>query len=288
MNYHNIQFTVSVQNNSNKIISSSEEKFVGISNGNLIKIGNEDILYSIIGREKYFYIRNFSIVDPKNIVIDDNINNNLQNGDNIRITFKEYELIMINELINEGKNYSLNEDVLVIGGKLNINISDGSSEPSILTITETGENGNIKQLGIKKKGKYISIPPNPCKVAAENGKDAELNVNYSECGNRTVLERIIDSITIKDNKTYIHLNYSLPINLEQGKLSVEKVSLTLDKPYYGDTESNVNYQIYKNFTPNITLPLMAKNTLSPESIFNNAVHKIDAEINKIKKHLNIP
>lgn len=284
---HNIQFTISVQNNSNKIIGSSEEKFSGIGKGNLIKIGNENTLYTIVNKDKFSYIKPFNTIDSKTILIEEDIGINLQNGDSIKISYKEYELMMIYDIINKGVSYNTDETLRALGGILNIDISNGNINPTILKINEINNQGSIEKIDILEKGKYITPPENPVSFSCDNGKDLQIELKYKECNNRTVLERTIQNINIKNNKTYLYLNYSLPPNIKSGKIYVEKNVLILDSNYLGSTESNVNYELFRNFTPHLRMPLLLKNSLSPDVVLNKALLIIDEEIHQIKSKLGI-
>jgi hypothetical protein len=283
----NIQFTVSAQNNSNKVISSSEEKFIGIGKGNLIKLGEENTLYTIINKDKFSYIKSFNLIDSKTILIEEDIGINLQCGDCINISYKEYELMMIYEILNKGKNYNLNDELRAIDGILNIDISTGNINPTILKINDINNEGGVEQTEILERGKYITPPDNPVKFSCQNGSELEINLKYKECDNRTIIERTIQDINIKDNKTYIYLNYSLPPNIKNGKLYVEKHTLILDSPFLGNTQKNINYELFRNFTPHLRLPLLLKNSLSPDIILNKALLQIDEEISQIKNKLGL-
>ena len=283
----NIHFTLSVQNGSNKIISSSEEKFGGIKNGDLIRIGNEDNIYTIVDRSNYTYIKRFNVINHKTISIDENIGIKLQTGDVLKLSYKEYELLMICDILDRGEGYVPETKLTVEGGEFIINVATGMTDPVLLRVKEIDKNGGIGTLEILEKGKYLSPPNNPCTVKSHLGLGAKFNLKYTECENLTVLERAIQSIIFKDNLTYINLNYALPFNLKEGSLSVEKSSLMLNSPYLGETRTNLEYQIFRDFTMNLKLPLMAKNTLSPDIIFNKAMHRIDGEISAIKKHLHL-
>lgn len=283
---NNPQFTISVQENSNKIIGSSEEKFAGIRPGSLIKIGEDDILYTVLNRENSFFIKNFTIKDPKTIIIDDNIGINLQIGDNVSITFKEYELLAVFDIIDGGENYINEEEINVIGGDLNIDIVNGITNPAILKISEIDSDGKIKSIGIKNKGKYLNPPDNPVEVSSPDGKNAKFELKFQECSIRNILERQIVNISLKENKSIIILNYSLPLKLTQGKLSVEKNHLILDRNYQGKTKTNLKYQIFKDFTPYLNLGLISKNSLSSEVLLNKDLFAIDAKFKEINDRLN--
>lgn len=284
---HNIQFTVSIQNNSNKIIGSSEEKFTGIGKGNLIKIGNNDSLYTIIDKDKFSYIKSFNFIDGKTILIDEDIGINLQRGDSINISYKEYELMMIYEILEKGNGYNVGDELKATDGVLNIDISSGNINPTVLKVTEINANGGIEQIEILEKGKYISPPNNPVSFSSNNGQEVKFNLKYKECDNRTIIERTIQTINVKDNKTYLYLNYSLPPNIKNGKLYVEKHILIIDSNYLGNTGSNINYELFRNFTPYCKIPLMLKNTMSPDVIYNKAILQIDKELKTIKDKLGI-
>jgi len=65
------------------------------------------------------------------------------------------------------------------------------------------------------------------------------------------------------------------IGLKTGKLSTEKYYLILDRNYAGKTQRNVEYQVFKDFTPYCRFPLMSSFTLSPHIIYNKDIHLID-------------
>ncbi len=194
---------------------------------------------------------------------------------------------MIEEILDKGINYHIGEELQIIGGTLNIDISSGIVLPTILQVNEIDSNGGILQLNIKQKGKYIISPKNPIKTKSLYGTNCEIKLQYKESDNRKIVERMIRNITVRDKKTYIDLDYALPPNIKDGKLYVEKSILFLNSLYLGPTEKNINYEIYRNFTPNCRFPLMTKNNLSPDIVINNALLKLDEEIGKIKRKLGI-
>ena len=280
---NNLQFTLSVQNNSPKIIGSSEETFHGIRNNSLIKIGDNDELYTIKNRERFFFIKPFILQDSRTLIVNEDIGQNLQIGDSIKITYKEYELNTIVDIINSGSEFFKEENLTIEdeNAQLSMDISSGMGFPTILTVSQVNETGGISQLGVIEKGKYLVHPKNPIKI-----KDATIELNYSEINNRALTERTVASINIKDNQTYLMLDYSLPPNLKEGKLSVEKSILVLDRPYNGPTQNNLSYKIFHDFTPHLNIPLMAKNTLSPDILYNRGMMILDQKIKELENKLN--
>ncbi len=284
MNYN---YTISIKNNSNKIIGSSTDKFSGISSGSLIKLENNPSLYTVLNKESFFYIRDFKSSDSKIIEIDDFTDINLQKNDTLRITFKEYEAKFLVNIVNKGTGYVVGSKVRVVGGVLSFDMSIGAGDPSIFEITEVDGENKVESVGMVSPGKYISPPISPSETSCERGDGLILDIKYAELGNRSFLERTIIDIYFKDNKTYIVLDYSLPLNLTCGKISCEKNTLILSSNYTGETQRNLSYETFSNFTPNIKLPMLLKNSMSQDAVFNKACLILDEEIGKIKKHLGI-
>jgi hypothetical protein len=283
----NIKFTVSAEKNNNKIISSSEDKFAGVVKGSLIKIENDSILHTVQSKESFFYIKDFLVQNSKIIVIEDDTKINLQSGDSLKITYKEYESKFIIDVLNGGVGYNVGDIITVKDGVVNIDISSGLSNPTTLEVIEVNMDGAIQKLGIKESGRYITPPSNPIKTYSKNGNNCEIELKYLELSNRAFIEKEIDNIYFSNGQTFIVLNSSLPLNLKNGKLSVEKAIVTLSENYNGETRKNLSYEIFRDFTPNLRIPLLVRGSLSHETVYNKGCLILDAEIQKIKDKLGI-
>lgn len=287
INNMNYKYTISIKNNTNKIIGSSEDKFSGINIGNLIKLENDPKLYEVSNRESFLYIKDFVSNDSKIIEINDDLEMNLQKNDTIKITFKEYEAKFIVNIINKGKGYTIGNKINTKGGILSFDVSIGTGQPTTLEVVESNNEGGVEKLNIIEHGKYITYPASPIETYGNRGEGLVLDIKYLELSNRSFLERIIMDIYLKEGKTYIVLDYSLPLNLTYGKLSVNKTAVLLSSNYMGETQRNINYETFTHFTPNIRLPMLLKNSMSQEVIFNKACLILDEEIGKIKRQLGI-
>ncbi|MDO8609353.1 MAG: hypothetical protein Q7R95_02305 [bacterium] len=288
-NHTNPNFSISILQNTNRIIGSTEDNFGGIRAGTYIKIGTDDNLYSIYNTKKTFYIKEFEIIDSRKILIKENININLQKEDTINILYDEYELNSVLNISQKGKHYNTNDIITIKNGELSIDMLNGIGYPTKLSIEETNEFGEIKRVGLKDKGKYIIAPNNPCEITNEGGMGigAILELSYKIIDNRSLLKRIIKQIEFQENKTILYLDYSLPQGIKSGKLSAEKWEIILRENYLGANKVNEFYQIYKDFTPYLNIPLMLKNSESAHVIFNQAMLKIEQEIKGIKDKLRI-
>lgn len=216
----NNNFTVSIEKGSNKVISSSEDKFYGISEGNLIKIGDHNELYSITGKDNDFIIKEFNVLNPKTLIVNGAVSNKLQIGDTLKITYKEYELSSIVDIISDGNNYKIGEDLSIEGGVLSVDITNGNSFPAKLTVTESNINLGIVSLSIKDKGRYISPPPEEAVlVSSLAGNSAKIACKFEVKENRSVIERtIINIVASNDGNTYLTINYSIPTSVKKWKI----------------------------------------------------------------------
>lgn len=285
----NSEFSVSVKHGSTKITGSSAERFAGIGVDNLIRIEGSNDLYTIINKEREFVIKDFTAPDGKTLVIKSVSENNLQRNDSIMITYKEYELLGVFDIIEAGNNYEVGDDLVIDGGISNIDMSSGETMPTILTVTELNPFLGVLKLSVKTAGSYISPPPETCKlISSKNGLGAIVSVKYRPKENRTVADRTIVGINRTATEIYLYLDYSLPLHVTEGKLSVEKYSLIINSPFNGPTATNASYQVYRDFTPHMQIPLMLRGSLSPESVFNKAMRIIDDRFNQLESKINKP
>ena len=83
----------------------------------------------------------------------------------------------------------------------------------------------------------------------------------------------------------IKLDYSVPYGAKVGKLSVEKWEIELSSKYLENTKYCIDYKIIKDLTSNIKLPLLIKNSLSTDVIYNKSMNIIDVEISFLKNEI---
>ena len=276
-------FTVSILKNTNKILSSSQDNLAGIKPGSYIKLGGTDILYQISETKQIIIFKDFELIDNRTIKINSNTNVDFQKEDIIEIMYDEYELNSVISIVKPGRFYQNEEIITIKDGEPSVNVMDGIPYPTKLKIDEVDDNGGIVRLELNQNGKYIVPPHNNCNVISKYGTDALLKLKYKIIDNHETLSKVIKNISFNNNETILELNYSLPSGIKNGKISCKKYEIYLTNLYLGDTLFNVNYEIFKDFTPYLKLPLMLKNSSCPEILFNDALIKIDKEIQELKK-----
>lgn len=273
-------FSASISKNSDKLISSSNDNLGGIRPGSYIKIGQEDILYSVLSSNKFFYNKEFEIIDNRTIKINNYTVTNLQKEDLLKIIFDEYKLGMVLNIIGAGKFYKEGDILIVKGGELSIDISSGQGYPTKLKVEETGEFGRVIKLSSEMDGKYIDFPKGQIEVFGGHGESLLLELEYRKIENRSIQERIIKNIQFNENTTILTLDYSLPLGVKKGNLSTEKWEITLNNNYKGETFYGTRCEIFSDFTPNHQLPLLVPNSQNIFILFNEAMIKIDKLLKK--------
>ena len=281
----NLKYTISIENNSNKILSSSEDKFTGIGEGCLLKIQNDQFLYTVKSKDSFFYIKDFTSKDSKILTVEGDTNINLQKGDSLSISYKEYEAKFIIDIANEGLGYFPKDEIGIKNGNFSIDPFIGTAQPTLLEVVDIKSNGAVSSLNIKNPGKYLVPPENPVKTFSKRGDNLELNIKYFELPNRSVIQRTIIDIYLSEGVTYIVLDYALPLNLSFGKFSVLKNVIYLHENFNGKTAKNLSYEIFRDFTPNFKLPLMVNGCLSPETVYNKALLILDKELSELKSRI---
>lgn len=275
--------SISVSKNSDKIISSTQDSFAAIRSGSYIKIGDLDILYSIINSKNFFYSKEFRVLPSRVLKISSHTNTFLQRDDAVKITYDEYKLDYILNIVNGGQFYTKGDILIVNGGSPSINLVDGNIFPTKLIVEEINPDGGaVQRLSLHEPGKYITPPTGTVTLSGGHGESLLLELKYSIIDNRNIEERLIKDIQFVNNETLLTLDYPLPSSVEMGRLSLEKWEAQLSVPYLGETALNIGYKIFQDFTLNYKLPLIVKNNPDYHLIINNALIKIDQEIKKLE------
>ena len=276
-------FTASVLNGSNRVFSLSESNWSAILPNSLIKFGGEDVFYTVARVEPIFYIKDFSVISSGKIKIQDNVGINLVRGDSIFISFKEWETKNIIKLLDGGQNYKMGDEIYCEGGEPTYDSQDNVMQIACFVVLDVDGAGKILNLAVKYPGKYATPPADEMNLTGGSGTGARVRVMFGVSDTRTTFDRTVEMIEL-GAESIVYLNHPLPPYITNGKLSVEKWCLYLTANYAGDNKINAEYKILRDFTP-LGFALAAKNTPSLDSLFNDALQKIDAELRKIHEKL---
>lgn len=275
--------SISVSKNSDKIISSTRDNFAGIRPGTYIKIGNLDFLYSIATAKHFFYSKDFYTNNSRKLVIPTHTNIFLQNDDVIKIIYDEFKFDYVLNIVNAGKHYLAGDILIVNGGVPSFSLIDGNISPTKLIVDEVNPDGGaITKISLNSRGKYITPPSGQISLSGGHGEGVVLELKYSLIENRNIEERTIKNIEFLNGETILTIDYPLPPNISGGHLSLEKWEINLTSNYMGETELNIEYKLFQDFSPNYKFPLTVKNNNEFHLVFNDAIMKIDKEIKRLE------
>lgn len=280
----NFGFTVNIDNNSNAIIGHSEAEWKHIRNNSLISIDNEPTFYTIGRVEPLNFIADF-IVSNNNLVIPGNHEHYFIYDDILTISYKEYELLAILEVVNKGANYHQGDILSLDGGIVSMNIVDNTSHATLLRVEEVSADGQINKLSVIHKGIYLQFPNKVNKLKGGHGQGAEISVESSLINDRKMIERQVIAAENEEAVTKIQINFPLPASVTQGKVSVSKYIGYLTSTYVGPTKRDVPYNITRDFSPVLGLPLLVKGSNKIEETFNYTILKLEQKIRELESKI---
>ena len=276
----------SIKKNSNRLISSTYSDWSGVREGSFIKFNDDFHFYTVSHTEKRTFLKDYIVIQPNIIQINEDCGININVGDSLNISFKEYELNTW-KIISSGHGYRVGDQLTLEGGVASLNINDNTLNSSIITVIQVGAEGQIGEISISNRGKYLTAPNNNTSLKGGSGNGSSIEVTFKLTDHRTFTERDIDKVEFKNAETIVYLVYPLPAGTKEGKLSVEKWEIILSSPYLGETNNNETFEIIRDFTPYCKIPLLSPNSKNQELTFNNGMAILDKKIaeleNKIKK-----
>lgn len=278
----NNEFSVSVKQDSNLVYCSTAASaaFKNIQAGCLIKIGDDKVFYEIASKKDENLVKPFTQTNGC-LVLEGDCGLEILAEDTISITFKEYQILGIFSILNPGSGYRKDEIVLIDKGIANYDVYTGTEKYTSIKVKDVDANGGITSLEVIEKGLYLVKPDKEVTVNGIRGREAKILVEYMPVSSRKSFERKVIGKKYEDGYTVIHLDSPINRHIIEGEISIEKSVLGLNTDYTPNTKISAPFEIVKDFTKHLGIPLMAPNTMSREIIFNKAMNKIDEQLHSI-------
>jgi len=274
----NLHSTISVIKDTNRVVACSDIDMSVVRPGSFFRAGNDSVFYTVLKSSKFFFIEDFKVISRSQIQINKNIGIDLLRGDTLKLSYKEYTCDTLVEIKNGGGGYKIGDEITPNGGSLSIDITTGYGVPAVFRVEDVNEKGTITKVSMKDAGRYIIAPHPIAELNGGEGRGAVFEMIFSLLSNRALIEREVSTITFEGGVTNIFFDYSLPANVTEGKLSVEKYELILTSPYLGDTKISESFDLSRDFTAHLKLPLLVKNSFSREQLINQAFNILDNRI----------
>ncbi len=277
-----IGLTASAARDSNLVIGGSDVDWSIIRPGSYFRFSTDDHFYTIAKTSRIFFVRDFDVLAPNKITIKSDIGSTIQINDVLKLSYKEYELLTLFGIENGGMGYKVGDTVYIEEGSVVRELSSGLLLRAGFTVEAVDEEGKITGLSLVSKGRYLESPGEICNLSGGNGKGVAVNAEFRLLDERQIVERTVVTIDANRMTGNMWLDYPLPAGLKIGKLSVEKWQLHLTSPYLSETKISAGYEIARDFTPHLGLPLMVRGTLSAELTFNQSMAILDERVRRLE------
>ncbi len=282
-----LTYSVVATSGSPKLIGTTQSDFCTTARpGSIVHFIGNNTTFHVNRTDKIFFVRDFQVFD-KYISIKENIGFNILKGDNLTLSYKEFELWTLMDIKNSGKNYKVGNIIYVEGGILAGSTDHNKTEPIEFEVIEIEDGGKVKSLGLKNSGLYLESPPKICKTHCNTNIDGglELELEYLTRGERKIIEREVINVVADHKEAKIYLNYNVPKGVKEGKLSLTKWQIILDQNYTGETTQNAEISICRDFSKHLKMPLVNSNHFSMETSINKSLHAIDKHAENMEREI---
>lgn len=280
------KLTVSVLKDTNRIVASSEAELGAVRPGSYIRLGTDKNFYIINKTQKIYFIKDFEVIAPNAIKINSDVGINLLQGDTLTLSYKEYELKTLLSIENSGVGYRVGDILIPNEG---IPSYDPKLDQEFVTkfrVEAVDTKGGILSLSFVQKGKYVEKPKSVFELRGGSGANASICCEYSLIDNRSFVEQEIDIIDSSEHvSATIRLMFPLPRGVKNGKLSIEKWEMYLNSNYLEESKFNSKYEITRDFTPILNLPLMTDGSFSTKIIYNQSMQSLENEIVSLREQV---
>ena len=280
----------SVKQGDNRVVCESRFQPHYIKPGCYIKFEESADHYMISRAEDSMYIFDFEHNSRGAVLIKEDEAINLVIGDEIDITYKQYEVSSNITINNGGVGYLVGDIIEIDEGLPLIDPVTAERQITKLKVTSTNEEGSVKTLEFEYKGLYTEAPDENVLIYWQpdggSGKDLELNITYDAINNRSVLRREVSNLEKGLPEGYLlYLDNELPEHVRKGKLSTKKKNLYLSSNYASGTRFSGRFQLVVDFTGEYGLPLLVENSLSLPFVYNRGIHMVDGHIRRLEQRI---
>lgn len=281
----------SIKNKSNRLISVGDSDWSFFRKGTEIRFQNENELYCVIDSSKFMAIKDFSAVNQNTLKIAGNSDLEFSEGDTVKVTYKKYGISNVFKISNPGNGYKAGDILFVVSDCYEKNPITNEDYLCRIKVEKVSDRGEILSVSILEQGNFISEPNDILVVGGGSGKGSTMHFSKFLYDNRNIEERSIKSINNISNACLINLEYPINKSISSGKISIEKWEARISTEYLGETKINKQFQLYRDYTANFGLHLMAPNSPSAHICYNSAMKKIDQKLkdieDQIKKYTNL-
>ena len=256
--------------------SNNLANWSSINSGQEIEIMGSPEKFSAVRINSINYNKPFSVISESRIKFDSNAKDLVLDGDTIDCYFKTYYVALVNDVIEKGSGYKVNEIVSLSNGSYFENSLD-KKEKALFKVISIDANGGILELNLISKGKFCQNF-NEAEIEGGSGKGAKLSVILGKNNNKELKFFSVLDVKHEDSSIIADLNEKIKDPFLCGEIYIKRYRITLNKPINKEYSSHPFIAKVEK-TPFLNLPLAKDSNI--EQIYNQAILTIDSKIKEL-------
>ena len=247
-----------------------------IAPGKEIEIIGDEETFSVVRANVINYNKVFAVESNSTIKIDSTINDLVLDGDTIDCYFVTYYTALVNEIIEAGSGYKVNEYVN-INKNTYFDSSNNRNERAILQVKSIDSNGGITELHLINNGKFTQNFEQ-AELDGGSGKGAKVSLILGKHDKKVLKFFSVLNVKREQGSTFVELDEKIKDNFLVGEIYIKRYRITLNKPTNKEYSSH-SFILKVDKTPFLNLPLAKDNNI--EQIYNQAILTIDSKIKEL-------
>ena len=247
-----------------------------IAPGKEIEIIGDEETFSVVRANVINYNKVFAVESNSTIKIDSTINDLVLDGDTIDCYFVTYYTALVNEIIEAGSGYKVNEYVN-INKNTYFDSSNNRNERAILQVKSIDSNGGITELHLINNGKFTQNFEQ-AELDGGSGKGAKVSLILGKHDKKVLKFFSVLNVKREQGSTFVELDEKIKDSFLTGEIYIKRYRVTLNKPTNKEYSSHP-FILKVEKTPFLNLPLAKDNNI--EQIYNQAILTIDSKIKEL-------
>lgn len=259
------------------IYSNNLANWSSINCGQEIEIIGNQEKFSVVRVDAIDYSKLFSILSESKIKFDNSPSRDLiLDGDTVDCYFRTYHIALLNDIIEKGNGYKINEIVSISKSAYFDNGLD-KKEKALFKIVSVDSQGGILELNLINKGKFCQNF-SEAELEGGSGKGAKANIILGKNNAKELKCFSVLDTKQEGSSLVVDLNEKIKNEFTSGEVYINRYRITLNKSI------NRNYFSHPFIakvekTPFLNLPLAKDNNI--EQIYNQAILTIDSKIKEL-------
>jgi len=244
-----------------------------ITQGQEISIINDSEKFFVVRNDIITYNKSFKIKGEKTLEINSTLKDLIFDGDTIDCIFKPYCIIAVNDVLEKGSGYQIN-DIVIIKKEAFFDSTIDQKINAVFKINNVDQNGGITEISLIENGKYVKSFTE-CEIEGGKGAGGKISVIINKLNEKIINHFSVLDVKYVDNSIVVELDEKIKNKFSSGEILIKRHRITANKPLIKNYMSQPFF-IRVEKTPFLNLPLAKDNNI--EQLYNQAILTIDSKI----------